>query len=136
MADQHDPQSTQRTPGQDDDLTAPAAMEPPPLEPLSTEPVELPVLEPVSGDETQQLVADAAQPIAGEQDETYDDEPSDEGEMPRRSRRFLLMNAVPSWMISLAVHTLILIVLGYIVLDTEEDNPMLLKISSLLKTST
>jgi hypothetical protein len=126
MADQHDLQSEQDTPGQGDDLTAPAAMEPLSLETASAEPVELPVLEPVGDDETQQLVAAVDQPIAAEQGEMYDDEPSDEDGVPPRGRRFLLMNAVPSWMISLAVHTLILIVLGYIVLETAEDEAMLL----------
>ena len=127
MADQHDPQSAQHIPGQDDDLTSPVAVEPPLLEPVSTEPIELPV-----GDGgTQQLVAAVDQPIAAQQVETYG-----EGEVPLPGRsplitpprggRFLLMNAVPSWMISLAVHTLILIVLGYVVLEDEDDEALLL----------
>ena len=60
-----------------------------------------------------------AQQNAAPEDEASTEE-SAEAEPPRRGRRFLLLNAVPSWMISLMVHTVLLIVLGYIVLEAEE----------------
>ena len=84
MSEQHDPLAAEQLTGEPDAAAAPVD--------LGTEP---------------QVVA--GQPVVAE---PMDDE--QETDAPRRRHRFLLMNAVPSWLISLLVHTTILIVLGYI----------------------
>jgi len=51
-------------------------------------------------------------------------------EEQRSGRRFLLTNAVPSWMVSLIVHTILLMVLGFMVLPMEPEKNNVLTVNS------
>ena len=44
-----------------------------------------------------------------------------DGDEPRTGRRFLLTNAAPSWVVSLVLHTILLMVLGLMVLPMEPE---------------
>ena len=80
-------------------------------------PPPLPSVEPASVIPEAQPVASApeAQPVASAPEAQPAEDPAAEKETSR-GNNFLLFQAVPSWMFSLAVHTVILVILGLMVL--------------------
>lgn len=58
--------------------------------------------------EQQSMAAQAAEAEVLEEDEEYEEEESSSG----RGTRFILLNAVPSWLVSMVVHAVLLIVLA------------------------
>jgi len=80
-------------------------------------------------DKKAKQVKQAATPVAQASGEQPADEAQPEEEQ-RSGRRFLLTNAVPSWMVSLIVHTILLMVLGFMVLPMEPEKTNVLTVNS------
>jgi hypothetical protein len=106
MSEQHDPQAAEQLTGG----------------PESAAPAELESVD--LGAESQAVAA--AEPMDAESQATGIESDELATEAPPRRHRFLLMNAIPSWLISLLVHTSILIVLGYLVLEAKEDERLVI----------
>ncbi|MFP6576079.1 MAG: hypothetical protein VB912_13045, partial [Pirellulaceae bacterium] len=53
-----------------------------------------------------------------------------DGDEPRTGRRFLLTNAAPSWLVSLVLHTILLMVLGLMVLPMEPEQTNVLTVDN------
>ena len=126
MAEQYDPQSSGQLAGQGE---APAGAEQPvELEPVELQPVDLsdPLLAaPPLADPLVAAAPTAAQPIFTGSTAPVDEPPMDD-ERPRPGHSFAMMKTVPSWLISLVVHTVILIVLGYLVLDGKKEERLVI----------
>ncbi|MFP6649029.1 MAG: hypothetical protein VB817_06195 [Pirellulaceae bacterium] len=118
MSEQHDPLAAEELTGEPESAASPAEIEPVELE---AEAEDL-VVEDLA---VEDLDADDELDDFDEDDLDVDDD--EEGVfVPRRRHRFLLMNAVPSWLISLLVHTTILILLGYLVLEAEQKERLVI----------
>ncbi|MFP6752136.1 MAG: hypothetical protein VB855_10695, partial [Pirellulaceae bacterium] len=126
MSEQYDSQSSGQLAGQGE---APAGAEQPvELEPVELEPVDLsdPLLAaPPLADPLVAAAPTAAQPIFTGSTAPVDEPPMDD-EPPRPGHSFAMMKTVPSWLISLVVHTVILIVLGYLVLDGKKEERLVI----------
>ena len=96
--------------------------------------------DPAAADQSDKKAKAAATPVALASGEQAAEEQAAEEAQPeeeqRSGRRFLLTNAVPSWMVSLIVHTILLMVLGFMVLPMEPEKTNVRQCGTARRSST
>jgi len=98
MAEQYDPQSSEPPVGENQ---APAGAE----EPVELQPVDLSAVP--EADLSVAAAPSDTQPAPSEST-SPDDEPPEDDEPARPGHSFVIMKTIPSWLVSLVVHTVIL----------------------------